>query len=174
MLTEPLPTTLDVRKAAVRGITISGCLAVSRLQRLRSILASDEAQIEARIAFSRDEENRAVLALSLAATVEVTCQRCLQPMSIEFDGESQLGVVSDDEQAQQLPAHLEPLVTGGETCDLWSVVEDELILGLPFVSYHDTRECKQLLEDYSQPASGQDPVEESPFSILEQLKPGTK
>ena len=174
MLTEPLPTTLDVRKAAVRSVTISGCVAVSKLQRLRSILASDEAQVEAHCAFSRDEENRAVLGLSLTAKVEVTCQRCLQSMPIQVGGDSQLAVVGDDEQAQQLPAHLEPLVIAGEMCDLWSVVEDELILSLPFINYHDTEECKQLLEDYSQPAPAQGEGKESPFSVLEQLKPGSK
>lgn len=174
MLTEPLPTTLDVRKAAVRGLTVSGCLAVSKLDRLRPILASDDACIEAHFAFSRDQENRAIIELSLSAKLEVTCQRCLQSMPIELSGENQLAIIGDDEQAQQLPAQLEPLVVSGEFCDLWTVVEDELILSLPIVSYHETRECKQLLEDYSQPAHEQGQAKENPFSVLEQLRPGSK
>jgi len=174
MLTEPLPTTLDVRKAAVRGVTVSGCVAVSKLERLRPILASGDARIEACLVFSRDAENRSVIELSLSSNVEVTCQRCLQPMPIELNGENRLAIVGDDEKAMQLPGHLEPLVVAGELCDLWMVVEDELMLSLPIVSYHETKDCKQLLEDYSQPSPGQGAVQESPFSVLEQLKPGSK
>ena len=81
----------------------------------------------------------------------MTCQRCLQAMPIELSGAHQLAVVGDDEQARQLPARLEPLLVDGEMCDLWTVVEDELILSLPIVSYHDTEDCKQLLAVYSQP-----------------------
>ena len=174
MLTEPLPTTLDVRKAAVRGATVSGSLAVSKLDRLRPILASDDGRIDAHFGFSRDPENRSVIELSLSATVEVTCQRCLQPMPIELSAENQLAIIGDDEQARQLPSHLEPLVVAGELCDLWTVVEDELMLSLPIVSYHETKDCKQLLEDYSQPAPEHGAAEENPFSVLEQLKPGSK
>ncbi len=174
MLTEPLPTTLDVRKAAVRGATVSGCVAVSKLDRLRPILASDNARVDAHFAFSRDEENRSVIALSLSAKVEVICQRCLQSMPIEISGENRLAIIGDDEQARQLPARLEPLLVEGELCDLWTVVEDELMLNLPIVSYHETKDCKQLLEDYSRPAPDPGGVEDNPFSVLERLKPGNK
>jgi uncharacterized protein len=170
--TEPLPTTLDVRKAAARDVIVSGSLAVEKLDRLAPILASGTARIDARFDFSRDEENRSVIVLSVSAQVEVICQRCLKPMPIEIIGENRLGIVGDDEQARQLPAQLEPLVVAGESCDLWTVVEDELMLSMPIVSYHETRDCKQLLEGYS--SAGQVVAEENPFSVLEQLKPGGK
>jgi len=172
MITEPLPTTLDVRKAAVRNATLSGVLVLSKLDRLRPLLASDDAHIEAHFEFDRDEENRAVIALSLTAKVEVSCQRCLQAMPVELSGESQLAIVGNDEQAEQLPGRYEPLIVEGEMCNLWAVVEDELILSLPFVSYHETNDCKQLLEDYSKPGPEEGAGEDNPFSVLEQLKPG--
>lgn len=175
MLTEPLPTTLDVRKAAARGVTVSGLLKLSDMGRLREALASDQGQVEAICAFAKDEERRLTVTVSVDARVEVVCQRCLESMAIEVHSEHALGIVSDDEFARQLPSHLEPWVVEEEQGDLWSLVEDELILSIPFASYHESEECKQLLKDYSQPApvDGGEAVD-NPFKVLEQLKPGNK
>jgi uncharacterized protein len=175
MLTEPLPTRLDVRKAAARGVEVRGVLKPSDLARVRGILASDTGRTEAHFAFSRDEENRSIVGVSLAAQLEVICQRCLEPMPIDVSSHNELAVIGDDTRAGDLPETLEPLVVEGESCDLWSVVEDELILGLPIVSYHDTDSCKKLLEDYSTPPSvSEQAAENNPFRVLEQLKPGGK
>jgi uncharacterized protein len=47
-------------------------------------------------------------------------------------------------------------------------------LGIPIVSYHDSEECKQILKEYQQPPPESVEVEENPFKVLEQLKPGNK
>ena len=56
MLTDPLPTTLDVRKAAMRGASTSGALKPLDYRVFRALLASDEGAVQAQLAFSRDEE----------------------------------------------------------------------------------------------------------------------
>lgn len=173
MLTEPLPTTLDVRKAAARGVSVQGQVGIEKLHRLQQALASQEGMISAQCAFSRDEQYRSIVAIKVHANLQVTCQRCLDTMPIEVNTENELAVVRDDEQARQLPGRLDPLLLGEEDCNLWSLVEDEVILGLPFVSYHETESCKQLLDEYTEPEVVEPEAEkENPFAILEQLKPG--
>ncbi len=174
MLTEPLPTTLDVRKAAAREVTVSGTLALSELTRLQEVLASDRGNAEARCEFGRDEENRNLVAVSVAAELEVKCQRCLENMPLVLTLEDRLAIVGDDEQAKQLPASLEPWVVEGEQGNLWELIEDELILGIPLFNYHDTQECKQLLDDYRKPPEEPEEDADNPFKVLEQLKPGNK
>ena len=172
MLTEPLPTTLDVRKAAARDASSSGAVDLSRLQRLRDLVASGEGHIDAVIRFSRDEERRSIATVSVEATLMVHCQRCLESMPVSIRSENQLAVVGDDEAAKQLPAALDPWVLEGEQGDLWALVEDELILALPVVAYHDTPECLQLMDEYRrQPETEQS--DDNPFKVLEQLKRGT-
>ena len=171
MLTEPLPTSLDVRKAAARGAVLKGVLQPADMARAREILASDNGRIEVQLAFSRDEENRTVIALSLTVDVEVTCQRCLEALPIQVHASNQLAVVGSDDRARDLPAQLDPLVVEGDNCGLWTLVEDELMLALPIVSYHDTDDCKRILDEYTAPppdAAGQ--RENNPFKVLEQLK----
>ena len=53
MLTEPLPSTLDVRKAAARGVSVSGTLSPSDLPRFRALLADETGGIKVELAFSR-------------------------------------------------------------------------------------------------------------------------
>ena len=174
MLTEPLPTTLAVRKAAAREVTVSGVLTLSKLARLEGVLASDKGRVEAVCAFGRDEESRYVVTVSVDAEVEVRCQRCLESMPIAVQSENRLAIVGDDELAKQLPSQLEPWVVDEEQGNLWALVEDELILSIPIISFHDSEECNQLLDVYRQPPEEPEASADSPFRVLEQLKPGSK
>ncbi|MBN7797729.1 YceD family protein [Parahaliea mediterranea] len=176
MLTEPLPTTLDVRKAAARGVSISGALKPLDLQRFRAMLAADDGVIRARLTFSRDEEGRYLVTVETEATVSVTCQRCLEAFETRLQTANTLAVVWSDEQARHLPKHLDPLILATEDCELWQVVEDELILGLPSFNYHEQSDCNELLVGLaaSEPEQEQREEKPNPFDVLAQLKPGKK
>ncbi|PLW68919.1 YceD family protein [Pseudohalioglobus lutimaris] len=175
MLTEPLPNTLDVRKAAARGANVSGTLGAVKLPRFQALLADESGAIDAYLAFSRDEEDRAVIALKFEADVSVECQRCLQSMPLHLAGENTLAIVWTDEQARHLPRHLEPLIVTGEGYNLWELVEEELMLALPAFSYHDTEDCLQILSEYAEPAPEQEKGDKkpNPFDVLAQLKQDT-
>ena len=175
MSTEPLPSELDARKAAARGALVSGTLRPADLSRFKALLAGEEGRIRAELGFSRDEEGRCLVRVMIDADVEVTCQRCLQPMNRRVESDSTLAIVWTEEQAGQLPRNLEPLVLGAQDADLWSIVEEELMLALPAFSYHESAACKEILANYS----GAAPEEEvpagkkpNPFDVLAQLKRG--
>ena len=91
MLTEPLPQTLDIRKAAARDVTVSGVVKPADLPRFRELLASDEGQIEAEFTFGRDEEKRYLVQLHLEGRIEVICQRCLEGI-LGNHGDNQLAL----------------------------------------------------------------------------------
>ncbi len=173
MLTEPLPTTLDVRKAAAREVSVSGSVPVAKLERLQGALASEAGSIEARCEFGRDEENRSIVTLTVTAELEIPCQRCLEKMPVSVAAVNRLAIVGSDDSAKQLPGSLDPWIVEAEQGDLWTLVEDELILELPVVAYHDTDACKQLLDAYRQPPVTAEPDGDNPFKVLEQLKPGS-
>lgn len=168
----PLPITLDVRKAAVRELSVEGTLKPLDLRRFAALLASSEGRIQVTMALSRDEEHRTLIQVDIDAEVEVVCQRCLQPMPKQLKTSNVLAVVWNDEQAGLLPRYLEALIVE-EDCRLWDVVEEELILALPQFSYHEQAECKIDLADFSEGPLIEEPTEKSnPFDVLAQLKPG--
>jgi uncharacterized protein len=174
MLTEPLTTTLDVRKAAAREVTVDGVLALSKMARLQGVLASSEGHVEAQIALSKDEENRFIATVTVRADVEVRCQRCLESMPHRVESENRLAIVGDDERARQLPSRLEAWMVEGDQGDLWGLVEDELILAIPIINLHESEDCNELLKEYRAPPLTVEEVADNPFKVLEQLKPGNK
>lgn len=158
----------------MRKVSVRGVLKPTELPRLRSMLADDDGSIGVEMAFGKDDQERVVIALDVEADLVVTCQRCLEAMPHHLSASNRLALVWSDAQAAALPKDLDPLIGGGAQCDLWAVVEEELMLALPAFSYHETEECRQSLTAYSDPP----PVEEAgtdapnPFDVLAQLKPG--
>ncbi len=165
-----LPETLDVRKAAIRERDIQGVVALASLPRLADFIASQEGQANVSCRFFRDEENRSVVDIAVSADLQVTCQRCLGVMALPVATENRVAIVGDDDAAKQLPASLEPWIVTGEAGNLWGLAEDELILAIPVVSYHDSEDCKRLLDAYRRPPESEDSDGDNPFKVLEQLK----
>jgi uncharacterized protein len=174
MLTEPLPATLDVRKAAAREATVDGVLALSKMARLQGALASLDGHVEAQIAFSKDEESRCIAVVIVRADVSVSCQRCLESMPHRVESENRLAIVGDDELARQLPSRLEPWMVAGEQGDLWALIEDELILAIPLINFHESEDCNELLKEYRDPPPVMEEAADNTFKVLAQLKPGNK
>lgn len=175
MLIDPLPTVLDVRRAAVRGTRVMGCLKPLELSRFLPLLANAEGKILVDMAFSRDEEHRYILHLAIRADIAVVCQRCLEVMPLQLKSDSALAIVWTDEEAVHLPKHLEPLIVEDAPCQLRQIVEDELILSMPSYNYHDSEDCKLKSSDYYSeidPQEGNSHERPNPFNVLEQFKPG--
>ncbi len=167
---------LDVRKAAVRGANVSGVLKPLDLQRFRALLGADEGTISVEMAFSRDEECRYLIRVAIEADIVVMCQRCLEAMPDHISCGNTLAILWTDEEAAHLPKYLEPLMAGELSCNLWDLVEDELILAMRPFSYHNMEVCKMKIVAFTDPVPQQVTGEDkpNPFKVLGQLKPGNK
>ena len=117
-------------------------LPVTDLPRLAASLAGNDGVVRATVDFARVD---GVPRLHVGADVEVTliCQRCLQPMQVLLEGESQVALVENLAQADALPEDVEPVWVESRKVDLREVVEEELLLALPLVPMHeaDDDEC---------------------------------
>tara|TARA_B110000116_G_scaffold69300_1_gene59887 strand:+ start:67 stop:444 length:378 start_codon:yes stop_codon:yes gene_type:complete len=106
----------------------------------------------------------------LQAQVNVFCQRCLKPLAIALADDINLALVRDEEAAEQLDAKLDPWICEDHKLDLAELIEEQLILCTPIVSYHESGECIAQ-KDY---VAGEDATEsvasESPFAVLRSLK----
>lgn len=107
----------------------------------------------------------------------VQCQRCMGEMPYDLDVSSRLQVVETEDEAEasidddpeSSPDDWVEPVLASSRLDVLAVVEDELILGLPYVPMHES--CTtDALEQAQQPHEDDDPVTPSPFSVLSQLK----
>lgn len=172
-----LPKSVDPYRLAEQNSTLKGTIPLRGLGRFReAVLGFEEgASCAVRLAFSMDTERRRVVIGELEAPVQLECQRCMGPMDAVLASRFSLGLVTSDEQAQQLPKDLEPFLTEDFTADLWSMVEDELLLVLPPFPLHERDECParedlEALEPDGAPATPERRVADNPFSVLADLK----
>ena len=173
MSTGALPNRADLRKLATHGAQVDARISLKTLPRVAQAVLSEEAEIGVELKFDRDEQGLYVIEGDVNGTVDMTCQRCMQAVAVELSSHFNLGVVWDDDGAKALPSYLEPLVASAEPFDLHVLVEDELLLSLPFSPYHDTDVCQG--GEYQQQQSAvaeadKAPKRENPFAVLEQLK----
>jgi uncharacterized protein len=173
MSTGALSNRADLRKLATHGALVEARISLNTLPRVADAVLSEETEIDVELQFGRDEQGLYVIKGDVNCSVDMTCQRCLQAVNVDVSSHFNLGVVWDDEGAKQLPSHLEPLVASAEPFDLHVLVEDELLLSLPFSPYHDIDVCQG--GEYQQQQSAveaatAEPQRENPFAVLEQLK----
>ncbi|UZD64440.1 YceD family protein [Marinobacter sp. AN1] len=176
-----LPRSVDPHRMAETGAELTGTIPLAELTRFRdAVLAVPEGGVcRVHLVFSADSQRRRIVRGELEADVELQCQRCMGSMGKALRSSFELGLVSTDERARQLPAELEPFITGEDSADLWPLVEDELLLALPSYPLHEREECPATSElEALEPGSGEDDKagaesgehRENPFKVLEGLK----
>lgn len=185
MLIGQLPKTIDPRKLARQGMQFEGSLALNRFSRLVDILADDQGEVMAWLRFYLDEDQQVVLEGSLDAACQMVCQRCLDVAGIPVHADIRLMAVWTDEQAKALPSGYEPLFLQEEPIELVPLLEEELLLALPLIPFHQPEQCA-VQQDFSTGSDAVDPDQDgddekeagadraNPFSVLAKLKTGAK
>jgi uncharacterized protein len=136
----PLPRQIDPRKFAQQGIEIAGSVELSALTRAKELLFSDKGNVEVELSFDIGEQRILYVAGKIKAKVENVCQRCLEAVPVNVDCELNLAIQWEDSDLDRLPSRFEPWIVGEGQTDIYQIIEDEILLSLPIVSYHD-EEC---------------------------------
>jgi uncharacterized protein len=173
MSTGPLPRQADIRKLASLDAVLEGSVKVAKLDRVVQALATDSGSVNYRLQFGVSDEGINCITGRLDSVVELTCQRCLEPMEYAVASEFVLGAVSSDEKARHLPKRLEPLLVEDDLVDTQAVIEEELLLCLPIVCYHPAEQCAQQVGYQTPAVAATEAVEEprkNPFDALAALK----
>jgi uncharacterized protein len=169
---KPLPKQGDPRKFAQQGISLDGFVPVAELPRLAESLQETTGEIQVDLVFGISVEKKKIVTGQASAELTLVCQRCLENVKVPVKSDISLGIVWDEEGAEALPEYLDPWITGEGVADLYDMIEEEMLLSLPKVAYHE-EQCvdRQLF------TSGK-PVEvkktKNPFQVLEQLKSSPK
>lgn len=175
MSVSTLSQCVNIRKAVARNARYAGRLGVKQLPQYEHQLQTPGEPLGVTVDFGQDDHGQQFLAVELSAEVVMECQRCLQPVCLSLHSRSRLGLVPDDEGAQQLSPDYEPLVAIDDV-DLWQVAGEELALALPVVAYHPDGECRMPNGDVApyeeekrvaaSPAGG---AQDNPFGVLSAL-----
>lgn len=169
---KPLPMQGDPRKFAQQGVSLEGFIPVARLPRLVGALVQTDGLVHVKLDFNIGKDGKRVVTGNANAGLALVCQRCLAPVTTMTRCEISLAILWDEEDAKALPAHLDPWIVGEGSADLYEMVEEELLLNLPAVAYHEEQCVDPKLFSAGEPVVVK--KEKNPFQVLEQLKSSPK
>ena len=166
-----LPKRVDAVKLVDNNQRLNANIDGSLLERLSDAVENCVAPVHCEIQFSRDQDNNRLMTGSCHTQVVMICQRCLGNVTVPVDSSFELGLVFDDDQARQLPRRLEPVELDEQgQLDLWTVMEDEVLLALPPFPVHEHGEC-ELKQPEPEPVTEESDVKRpNPFGVLAKLK----
>ena len=159
------PVVIDSFEFARNGEKLSGTLPVAHFSRLQDLVADNGGELSYEIVGGRDGLQRPQLTLRVNGALQLQCQRCLGPLRHEVDFADTVlvmpeGETPDDAQEPDGPDYIE----AQREMDVASLVEDEVLLHLPFAPRHES-ECAS-----SEQAAASRGEKASPFAVLAALK----
>lgn len=171
MLTGSLPQQVQYRKLARDRTRLSGEVAIGHLSRFSDCLASDEGQVRIVLKFVKGKGATTRVVGDASTDVVVTCQYCLEEMTVPVEASINLLIVDSTEALLSLPQGQDGLVCESESLELVDVFEDELIVSLPMVPKHTGGKCLELEGQWADQADEEQPSDtHRPFEGLEAMK----
>src|SRR5450432_1211236 len=164
------PTRFDALKLSASGESLAGEVDAANLPRVADRLASEagSAGIAWRLIGGVDGQRRPALTLALTGSVPLICQRCLQPFAAIVDQSTELLLARSEAELARLDADEIEVVLATERLDPLTLVEDELLLSLPFSPRHADGECDAAVPTAAGEVASQRKA--SPFGQLGELK----
>jgi len=179
-----MPKTVDLRRFARESQTVSGSFAIRRLTRLieglpeqplvrdvRAIPAQDTGVVWFGLMGQLPLGRKPQVTLKVQAKILLICQRCMKPMTLTvnetvlFDVVRHEGELTQANDAEPFDPDTPEELVGDPRFDIEQLIEDQLILAVPYVPKHDSCESEA-------PSSEQEPEQPrvSPFGALAALK----
>lgn len=165
------PDWISPSRAAEGNRIFSGTIPIARMKRLAALLVDAQGVAIFTAAFRMDLDQRVIIDLQVEASLPLVCQASMEVYDEQVRRHTELAVVEDDSEQFELPDNYEPVMTEHGRLAFASIVEDELLLGLPQIP----RKPGLQLVEFS--TGGQPPEsdtakqgrKENPFSALQDM-----
>ena len=151
-------------------VEIEQVFPLTAFPRLREGAVSDVGEVKVHCKVSRDAQGLLKLDADLGATLQLPCQRCLEPVTATVQSDVSFFLVRSESDADELSDEADFLVLDEEgRLDLLEALEDELILSLPLVPVHESCDALQI-DATPDDDVVEEPARENPFQVLAGLK----
>ena len=95
-----------------------------------------------KITGTTDAAGRPALAIEVSGVIALECQRCLQPLAWTVNQKTEVALAGSEDEADALDAESDAeVVLAAGPLDPIELVEDELLLTLPYAPTHAEGEC---------------------------------
>jgi len=163
-----LPKLVDPRRLAEQRAEFRESIAITDLPRIEEYVESASKDVQVELVFGKDEHYRLCVSGCIEGSVDLICQRCMEPVEVSFKQEINLVVVYSDDQAKSVPREVDPWEVG-ELANLHELIEDEIFLALPVVAKHPIGECEPPAMKQVEIVVEQQEGRQRPFEVLKNL-----
>ncbi len=170
-----LPHQVDPFQFAEQEGRLQGLTSLKNMSRLSEATAgTDEHEVFADLRFSIQASGICVLYGRVETQLRMICQRCLGLVTVEINRGLELALVRSEAEAALVQDKYEAYqVEKNDTLLIPDLIEEELLLALPFVPMHAHRaQCEQAMLQILKRNSGEQFSEndKNPFAVLKDLK----
>lgn len=153
---------IDNVKFAKNQQNISGEIDLGNIERIQEI-DSYSGIVKYSLTGDVDKLNRPVLILSICGKIAALCQNCLEPIEISLDNLTNVTIFFNEDQLDEAlfsdeTSEVEDAILAEEEFDVMNLIEDEIIICLPYASKHDDCVGLEYRDDIK-----------SPFGILKDI-----
>lgn len=162
----------DVAALADEGAVVPFELPVRELSRLAPELTADSGTARGELRFLRAYGEPAA-DVQVQAELVLTCQRCMQPLSVQIDAQSRVHLPADEAAAARLPVDEEAMLAPEGRARIADIVAEDLLLELPMSPRHaDASQCAVDAQASPSQAEATDEDVQRPFAALAELMAG--
>ncbi len=137
----------DLEALADRETVLSGEIELRQLTRLLEIVHSARGTIQASLKFYRHAISSVAVDLAFDSVLELTCQRCLEPLVQDVSERVSLTLLEPRSTSGEIANEGEVVVLTDGKFNPAALLEDELILSLPISPRHtEIDECGSMAQ----------------------------
>lgn len=116
-----------------------------RFERLADVALSAEPVVQTQLQFGLYEQ-RPIVDVAIKTDLQLTCQRCLQPVQQHVDEQVELMLVDSEDNIATVPEQFDPWLVNATHANVFELVEEQLLLALPLIARHeDVATCEKNL-----------------------------
>ena len=163
-LSKGLPGQLKLFNFAKKEISLSGLYQISDFPRISEISSNKKDNIKVELSFYLKNNKTPCVDGIIELDILLSCQRCLDDLSIALKVNFNLAFVRYDQQSDELDSYYDIYVIEEEELATHDLISDEILLSIPMVPTHDYDCIKEI--------NKQEIVEgksENPFAILKKI-----
>lgn len=161
-----IPNRIEPLRLVERNASLAGELPFSGFPRLAEMLADTLGTVTIELQFGKSDTGVPYVLGRIATSLNLVCQRCMQPMPWPIDAAVRWELVEGADNPGRMGGDFDTVAADDSPLDLPALIEDELILAVPYAPSHDTAACRMV--DGIHQATTHANI--SPFAVLTQLK----
>jgi uncharacterized protein len=133
----------DAFRLAEKDGSLAGEIDARTLERVVDRLVAGDAPVRIawRIDGAHDPVQRPMLRVTIEGSLPLACQRCLQPFELPIRQQTGLLLAANEDELELLDAEEPEVVLASAPIDARTLIEDEILLSLPFVPRHAEGSC---------------------------------